>query len=235
MYGATRTTTTLIGIALAGALLWLGDQVLDPESPPGAWDYWSWAGLCALAGLVLAGSQVLGGWTRRGWPRLSKPVTLGAFLPLLIVGGWIIAAFDPSESWLQEHVGDWSRDLGVEGLVTDLGASILNVSAIAVVIGLVLGFSIDTAPRRAVRSDEDGRAVPEAPAVAGAGFAGQAEAREHDESETRIVHAGQAEAREDDESETRIVHADPAEERPVADAGGDVEEPAADEEPRPSS
>lgn len=210
MYGVTRATSTVLGVAAAGVLLWLGARVLGPDADaPGSWDYWAWVGLCALAGLSLALSQVLGGWTKWGWPRLSMPVLLFAFLPALIVGGWMIAAFDPSSAWLGEHVRDWSDDIGVEGFVADVAGSILNVSAIALVIGLVAGFSTDTTGPRVARevpeeaevvTDEEGRVAPAGASV----LAANEETPVRDDSvngagETRVVR------REDDDEDIEVV------------------------------
>ena len=86
MYGLTRGAITLVGVIVAGVLIWLGVDPLSGESI-GRGEFW-WAVLmCALAGLVMALSQVLGGWTKWGWPRLSLNVFLFAFLPALIAGG----------------------------------------------------------------------------------------------------------------------------------------------------
>jgi hypothetical protein len=211
VYGATRATLTLLSVVGAGFLLWLADQLLDPSSSrPSTWEFWGWLGLCAAAGLALALGQLLGGWTKWGWPRVSGSVFLAAFVPTLIVGAWIAATFDPSQSWLQRHVADWSDDIGIDGLVNDLGGSILQVSAIAVIVGLVLGFSLDTSGPRVRRGvvDEDRAAppVPEGPAVAGAGFAEQAVPPQREpvgrdeESETPVAR--------DEAPETRVVPAE---------------------------
>ena len=72
MYGLTRATLTLIGVAVAGVLLWLATQVIRTTRPrPRAGEYWAAFGLVAAAGLVIALSQLLGGWTKWGWPRIS--------------------------------------------------------------------------------------------------------------------------------------------------------------------
>ena len=64
---------------------------------------------------------------------------------MLAAGGWILLARQPAD-WM--NTSNWSRDLGIHGLVADLG-NILP--AIAFGIGLTCGFVFDTAgPRRAV-------------------------------------------------------------------------------------
>jgi hypothetical protein len=141
MYGLTRGALTLIGAATAGVLLWLGASLVPDDEFFSIGDYWSTAGLVAAAGLTMALSQLLGGWTKWGWPRVSGNVFLMAFLPVLIVGGWILAAAEPGDHWLGSHVRNWSEDLGIRGLIGDLT---LMFPAIAFGIGLVFGFTFDT-------------------------------------------------------------------------------------------
>jgi MFS family permease len=151
MYGLTRATLTLIGVAVAGVLLWLATKIIPDElTSASRGEYWGALGLVALGGLVIAVSQLLGGWTKWGWPRISGNVFLLGFLPTLIVGGWMLAAQEPENYWLGQHVRNWSGDIGIEGLVNDLG---LMIPAIALGIGLVFGLTFDTTgPRRAVRT-----------------------------------------------------------------------------------
>ena len=169
MYGLTRSTLTLLGVAVAGLLLWLGSRVyvtsLDLSGGvPGTGRYWGFMGLVALAGLVMALSQLLGGWTKWGWPRLSVPVLLLGFLPTLLLGAWVLAHFEPGAGWLPVHVRRWSDDIGVESFVQRLGFS---KEAIAFLIGLVFGFSFDTTGPRVKRAavgeeapaTKDGRAT----------------------------------------------------------------------------
>ena len=101
MYGLTRATLTLIGAAAAGVMLWLATTIL-PENVSDAslGGYWAAFGLVAVGGLVMALSQLLGGWTKWGWPRVSGHVFVVAFLPTLIVGGWMLAAQEPANYWL---------------------------------------------------------------------------------------------------------------------------------------
>lgn len=142
MYGVTRATATLIGVGVAGFLLWLATQVGDASTG----GYWARYGIVAGAGLVLALSQLLGGWTKWGMPRLARPVFLFAFVPALIVGGWILLFHEPNANWFGDHVTSWSRDLGIDGFVDDLSAML---PALALGLGLVFGFSFDTTgPRR---------------------------------------------------------------------------------------
>jgi hypothetical protein len=148
MYGLTRATTTLVFAGVAGLLIWIATQ-LSNETLGG---YWARIGLVAGAGFVMALSQLLGGWTKWGWPRLSVPVFLTAFVPVAIVSLWIIIAAEPSSTWINNHVEEWTRDIRVTGLVTDL---INYIPVLAFGSGLVLGFSLDTTgPRRYVGEPE---------------------------------------------------------------------------------
>jgi hypothetical protein len=154
MIGMTRGFSTLAGAAVAGVLLWFATQVGAETTS----EYWATYGLVAAAGLAMALSQILGGWTKWGWPRFSLGVFLIGFLPVLVAGGWVLLARQPAD-WM--NTSNWSRDLGVYGLVADLG-NILP--AIAFGVGLTFGFAFDTAgPRRetdVVREDEDVRVRP---------------------------------------------------------------------------
>jgi hypothetical protein len=140
MYGLTRGALTLIGAAAAGVLLWLAANIASDDTFSMG-DHWATAGLVAAAGLTMALSQLLGGWTKWGLPRLSGNVFLIAFVPVLIAGGWILAAAEPGEHWLGSHVRNWSGDLGIETLVGELT---IMFPAVAFGIGLVFGFTFDT-------------------------------------------------------------------------------------------
>jgi hypothetical protein len=141
MIGVTRGISTLAGATVAGILLWFATQVGTETTT----EYWATYGLIAAAGLTMALSQILGGWTKWGWPRFSLGVFLLGFLPVLVAGGWVLLARQPAD-WM--NTSNWSRDLGLDGVVSDLG-NILP--AIAFGIGLTFGFSFDTAgPRRDV-------------------------------------------------------------------------------------
>jgi hypothetical protein len=145
MIGVTRGISTLAGATVAGILLWFATQVGTETTA----EYWSTYGLIAAAGLTMALSQILGGWTKWGWPRFSLGVFLIGFLPVLVAGGWVLLARQPAD-WM--NTSNWSRDLSIYGTVADLG-NILP--AIAFGIGLTFGLSFDTAgPRREVVEEE---------------------------------------------------------------------------------
>jgi hypothetical protein len=138
MYGLTRATITLIAGAVAGLLIWLATQI-DDKSVGG---FWAVYGLIAGAGLVMALSQLLGGWTKWGWPRLAITFLLTAFVPIAFVSLWVVLAAEPGNGWFHRHVLAWSSDIHIRGLVNDLKE---YVSVFAFGIGLVFGYSFDTA------------------------------------------------------------------------------------------
>jgi len=133
---------TALGAGVAGFLIWMASAWADGGST-GA--YWARMGLLAGAGLVMAFSQLLGGWTKWGMPRLSANVFLWGFLPTLICAGWVLVANEPGGGWLHSHVSSWSGDIGIGGLVADLG---VYGAVLAFGIGLVFGFTFDTTGSR---------------------------------------------------------------------------------------
>jgi hypothetical protein len=131
--------------------LWFAAQIGTATAS----EYWATYGLIAAAGLTMALSQILGGWTKWGWPRFSLGVFVIGFLPVLVAGGWVLLSRQPAD-WM--NTSNWSRDLGIFGAVDDLGTVL---AAIAFGIGLVFGLSFDTAgPRREVAADEQVRETP---------------------------------------------------------------------------
>jgi hypothetical protein len=137
MYGLTRATTTLIAAGVAGLLIWIATQIGNDHIG----GYWARVGLVAAAGFVMALSQLLGGWTKWGVPRLSAAVLLTAFVPVAIVALWVILAGEPSNGWFHNHVMAWTRDIHVSGLVTDM---LYFIPVLAFGSGLVFGYSFDT-------------------------------------------------------------------------------------------
>src|SRR6186713_3614144 len=114
MIGITRGISTLAGATVAGVLLWFATQVGTQTTA----EYWSTYGLIAAAGLTMALAQILGGWTKWGWPRLSFWVLGLGFLPVAVAGLWVLAAGQPGSP----HAADWSGDLGFGDVVDDLGS-----------------------------------------------------------------------------------------------------------------
>jgi hypothetical protein len=138
MYGLTRATTTLIAAGVAGLLIWLATQI-NGKTVGG---FWAVYGLVAGAGLVMALSQLLGGWTKWGWPRLAIAFLLTAFVPIAFVSLWIVLAAEPGNGWFHRHVLSWSGDIHIRSLVNDLKE---YVAVFAFGIGLAFGYSLDTA------------------------------------------------------------------------------------------
>jgi hypothetical protein len=137
MRGATRAISTLAGIAAAGVLLWAAAQV-GRHSTGG---YWASYAIAAAAGLVLGLSQLRG--------RNGRPVALlvTCFVPVLVVAGWVLLAMQPHSNWFRGHVLNWSGDLGIRGVVLDLGTWL---GVLALGIGYTLGVALEPAPRRQV-------------------------------------------------------------------------------------
>jgi hypothetical protein len=155
MIGITRGVSTLVGAGVAGFLIWLAAQMGQGSSA----EYWATYGLIAAAGLTIALSQIVGGWTKWGWPRLSAGVFLLGFVPVLVAGGWVLLARQPANFF---NTSNWSRDFGIDPVVSDLGELL---AAIAFGVGLVFGLTFDTSgPRREVavedRTVEQRRATP---------------------------------------------------------------------------
>ena len=138
MMGLTRGPVTLIAAGCAGLVIWLATQVNGSTTG----GYWAVYGMIAGAGLLMAVSQVVGGWTKWGWPRISPGVLLFAFLPVAVCVLWITFAGQPNLNWFRSHVLNWSEDIGIGGLIADL---LEYLAVLAFGLGLVLGFTVDTA------------------------------------------------------------------------------------------
>ena len=155
MIGAVRGVFTLVGAGIAGLLIWLTTQIGTGTTG----GYWEVYGIFAAAGLTMALSQLFGGWTKWGWPRISAGVLLIGFLPVLFVGGWVLLAGQPDANWFQRHLVSWSGHAGIDGAVNDLRE---QLAVIAFGIGLVFGFTFDT-------TGPSGTAAPRAGAGGGGG------------------------------------------------------------------
>jgi len=137
MYGMTRAGVTLIAAAAAGLLVWLATQIGDSSNGV----YWATYGVIAGAGLVMAVSQLAGGWTKWGWPRISLSVLLWAFVPAAIAVLWIVIFHQPDHGLGRNHIRKWSNDIGIDGFVRDFKD---YVGVLAFGLGLLFGYSFDT-------------------------------------------------------------------------------------------
>jgi len=141
-HSPTRALVTLLAAGIAGLLAWTTTHI-DDGSTGG---YWAVYGILAGAGLVIAFSQVLGGWTKRGKPTFSPTMFVVAFIPTAIVVLWIMVFHQPHVTLWRGHVTNWSGDLGIRGVVNDMGGDLLAMLAFGV--GLVFGFCFDTTGAR---------------------------------------------------------------------------------------
>lgn len=153
MFGTVRGVFTIAGAGTAGLLIWVSTQI--GRGTVGG--YWAVAGILAGAGLTMALSQLFGGWTKWGWPRVSTGVFVIAFLPVLVVAVWILAAGQPEANWGQRHIVSWSRSIGIDGVVDDL-RTYLGVLAFG--LGLLFGLTFDTAGPREARGALEPAAEP---------------------------------------------------------------------------
>jgi hypothetical protein len=139
LYDGTRGLTILLAAGVAGLLLWAATQVgVQTVSR-----YWAAMGIVAAAGLVLALAQVIGGWTKGGRVRVSPATFVLGFLPVLVCAGWILLATQPGSGWFEGTFANWTGDIGLTGLVHDLG---LWHGVLAFGVGVVLGMTLDTLP-----------------------------------------------------------------------------------------
>jgi hypothetical protein len=139
LYDATRGLATALSAGLAGLLLWLATLV----GVKTVTRFWESMGIVAAAGLVVALSQVIGGWTKGHGVRVSPGTFILAFVPVLICVGWILMATQPGNGWHEGTITSWSRSLGILGLVHAVG---LWHGVLAFGFGLMLGLTLDTVP-----------------------------------------------------------------------------------------
>src|SRR5262245_31061874 len=151
-HGPTRAVMTLLGVGVVGLLAWTTTTFSDSSSG----GYWAGYGILAGAGLVIALSQLLGGWTKWGRPTFSPTVFLIAFVPTAIAVGWIMVFHQPHSTLWRGHITNWSGDLGIAGFVEDMGGDLLTMLSFG--LGLVFGFCLGTrpAPRRTTQPPATG-------------------------------------------------------------------------------
>jgi hypothetical protein len=107
---AGRTYTLLLGIGVAGLLIWLATRVGIETT----WRYWAVLGLLAGAGLAFALTQ------RTAYGAWSEVTPLGfmlAFVVAVVCAGWIAVVGQPHANWFKDHFTSWSDDIGILGFV----------------------------------------------------------------------------------------------------------------------
>jgi hypothetical protein len=107
---AGRTYTLLLGIGVAGLLIWIATRVGIHTT----WRYWAVLGLLAGAGLVFALTQ------RTAYGAWAEVTPLGfmlAFVVAVVCAGWIAIVGQPHANWFRDHFTTWSHDLGILGFV----------------------------------------------------------------------------------------------------------------------
>ena len=140
LYDTTRGLTLALAAGagrLAAVPRHTGGAAVDRLASGRRW------GSSPAAGLVLALAPVLGGWTSGLRLRLSPGTFLLGFLPVLVVVGWILLATQPGNGWHEGTIVSWSHDIGLMGIVHDLG---LWHGVLAFGFGLVLGTCLDAVP-----------------------------------------------------------------------------------------
>jgi len=146
LYDLTRGLTTALGAGVAGLLLWVATLVGQQT----AVRFWESMGIVAVAGLVLALSQAVAGWTKGLQLRLSPGTLLLCVLPAFLCVGWILLATQPGHGWYEGTIVSWSHTVGLMGVIHALG---LWHGVLAFGFGLALGLSLDTVPLPAPADD----------------------------------------------------------------------------------
>jgi hypothetical protein len=113
----TKAMTMAVAVAAAGALIWFAGRFDGPTSH----DYWISLGLIAAAGLIF-GAALRAHATQAASPTVA--------VISLLVTIWVAFANQPTHG----HATNWSHDLGIGGVVSDLGVhvSVLAFGACAV-------------------------------------------------------------------------------------------------------
>jgi hypothetical protein len=107
---AGRTYTLLLGIGVAGLLIWVATRVGTQTN----WRYWAVLGLLAGAGLVFALTQR----TAYGaWSEVTPFAFMLAFVVAVVCAGWIAVVGEPHANWFKDHFTSWSDDMGILGFV----------------------------------------------------------------------------------------------------------------------
>lgn len=149
--GVNRAPAMLLGVAVAGVLLWVAAAHIDRTTTGG---YWAAYFVVAAAGLVFGLSQL------RGAGGHPPAMLVLAFLPVLVVAGWILVAMQPNSAAPAAHVRAWSSDMGILDVVRSVGTWL---GVLAFGTGATLAAVLEPFGRRHVRRPEalDERAADE--------------------------------------------------------------------------
>ena len=139
MYDASRGLTLALAAALAGLGLWGATQIGMQTTGR----FWLSMAIVAGAGLLIALANHVGTWTKGLRLRLSPGTFVLAFLPTLVVVGWILIATQPGNGWQEGRLDSWSNSIGIVGVVHSIG---LWHGVLAFAFGLMLGLSFDGVP-----------------------------------------------------------------------------------------
>jgi hypothetical protein len=139
MYDASRGLTLALAAALAGLGLWGATQIGMQTTGR----FWLSMAIVAGAGLLIALANHVGTWTKGLRLRLSPGTFVLAFLPTLVVVGWILIATQPGNGWQEGRLDSWSNSIGIVGAVHSIGPW---HGVLAFAFGLMLGLSFDGVP-----------------------------------------------------------------------------------------
>jgi hypothetical protein len=137
-YDITRGLVTAFSAGVAGGLVWIASAYVGRDS---VGRFWASLGIIAGAGIVMALSQLAGGWTKGSRLRFAPGFFVAAVVPVLVVVGWTALATQPLGGWEQGSFASWSRSAGILDVVTNLG---VFDWVLAFGFGLVLALSLDT-------------------------------------------------------------------------------------------
>jgi hypothetical protein len=158
MYDASRGLTLAVAAALAGLGLWGATQIGVQTTER----FWISMAVVAGAGLLIALAAHVGTWTKGLRLRMSPGTFALAFLPVLVVVGWVLIATQPGHGWQEGRLDSWSNSIGIMGVVHSIG---LWHGVLAFAFGLMLGLSLDGVPAP-VEETEPAYAGPAGPAGA---------------------------------------------------------------------
>jgi hypothetical protein len=138
----TKAMTLTVAVAAAGALIWFAGRFDGPTSH----DYWIALGLIAAAGLIV------GLALRAHATETADPIVA---LVSLLVTIWVAFANQPTHG----HLTNWSHDLGIGGVVSDLGVHV-SVLAFGVSVVVATAASLARRNRASVAGDDEPATEP---------------------------------------------------------------------------